>query len=57
MNDKRTLEDTIVDLSTSEKVSESDRTTHENEVKEQEERAKVIQREMQPATISEGFRF
>lgn len=56
MNDKRTLEDTIVDLSTSEKVSESDRTTHENEVKEQE-RAKVIQREMQPATISEGFRF
>lgn len=40
-NDKKTLEDTIVDLSTSEKVSENDRTSRESEVKQQEERAKV----------------
>lgn len=41
MNDKKTLEDTIVDMSTSEKHSENDRTTRENEVRQQEERAKV----------------
>jgi nucleoprotein TPR len=40
-NDKKTLEDTIVDMSTSEKVSESDRSLRENEVRQQEERAKV----------------
>jgi nucleoprotein TPR len=40
-NDKRTLEDTIVDMSTSEKSSENDRTSRENEVRQQEERAKV----------------
>lgn len=40
-NDKRTLEDAIVDMSTSEKHSESDRASRENEVREQVERAKV----------------
>lgn len=40
-NDKKTLEDTIVDMSTSEKHSDSDRTSRENEVRQQEERAKV----------------
>ncbi|KAF7966386.1 hypothetical protein HWV62_38881 [Athelia sp. TMB] len=37
--DKRTLEDTIVDLSTSEKDSESNRTLRENDARQQEERA------------------
>lgn len=40
-NDKKTLEDTIVDMSTSEKHSESDRASRESEVRQQEERAKV----------------
>jgi hypothetical protein len=40
-NDKKTLEDTIVDLSTSERTSETDRTTRESEVRQQEERALV----------------
>lgn len=40
-NDKKLLEDTIVDMSTSEKHSESDRTAREKEVHQQEERAKV----------------
>ena len=40
-NDRRTLEDTIVDLSTSEQHSLSDRTVRETEVRQQEERAKV----------------
>jgi nucleoprotein TPR len=40
-NDKKILEDTIVDMSTSEKNSEYDRTSRENEVRQQEERAKV----------------
>ncbi|KIJ62559.1 hypothetical protein HYDPIDRAFT_93869 [Hydnomerulius pinastri MD-312] len=38
-NDKKTLEDTIVDMSTSERHSESDRTAHEREVRALEERA------------------
>ncbi|KAI6139407.1 hypothetical protein BKA82DRAFT_25515 [Pisolithus tinctorius] len=38
-NDKRILEGTIVDLSTSERVSENDRTTHEREIRELEQRA------------------
>nr|UPW42857.1 nucleoprotein MLP2 [Hypsizygus marmoreus] len=42
-NDKKTLEDTIVDMSTSEKNSESDRTTRESEVRQQEERAKAAE--------------
>ncbi|KAF9077487.1 hypothetical protein BDP27DRAFT_1397327 [Rhodocollybia butyracea] len=42
-NDKKTLEDTIVDLSTSEKVSENDRTVRESEVKQQEQRAKAAE--------------
>lgn len=41
INDKKTLEDTIVDLSTSEKQTENDRNSREREVKELEERAKV----------------
>lgn len=40
-NDKKTLEDTIVDISTSEKRLESDRTSREEEVRTLEERAKV----------------
>ncbi|KIK98776.1 hypothetical protein PAXRUDRAFT_823499 [Paxillus rubicundulus Ve08.2h10] len=39
VNDKKMLEDTIVDMSTSEKHSESDRTAHEREVRALEERA------------------
>ncbi|KAG6833443.1 hypothetical protein H0H87_006809 [Tephrocybe sp. NHM501043] len=41
--DKKTLEDTIVDMSTSEKHSESDRTTREAEARQQEERAKAAE--------------
>ncbi|KAJ6452550.1 hypothetical protein C8R47DRAFT_265654 [Mycena vitilis] len=40
-NDKRVLEDTIVDLGTSEKHSESDRSSRETELRQLEERAKV----------------
>lgn len=40
-NDKKTLEDTIVDMSTSERHSEIDRTAHEREVRALEERAVV----------------
>lgn len=40
-NDKKVLEDTIVDLGTSEKHSENDRNSRETEVRQQEERAKV----------------
>lgn len=39
--DKKQLEDTIVDMSTSEKHSEHDRSSREAEVRQQEERAKV----------------
>ncbi|KAF5382472.1 hypothetical protein D9615_003024 [Tricholomella constricta] len=42
-NDKKTLEDTIVDMSTSEKHSESDRNSREKEVRLQEERAKAAE--------------
>ncbi|KAF9491788.1 hypothetical protein BDN71DRAFT_1281098 [Pleurotus eryngii] len=37
------LEDTIVDMSTSEKSSESDRTSRENEYRQQEQRAKAAE--------------
>ncbi|KAF9483517.1 hypothetical protein BDN70DRAFT_873831 [Pholiota conissans] len=40
INDKKTLEDTIVDMSTSEKHSESDRSTFEQELTNLEDRAK-----------------
>lgn len=40
-NDKRMLEDTIVDLSTSAQSTQSDRSTWEADIKQQEERAKV----------------
>ena len=43
INDKKTLEDTIVDMSTSEKHTESDRSSWEEGVRTLEERAKVIQ--------------
>ncbi|KAG7088185.1 hypothetical protein E1B28_012203 [Marasmius oreades] len=43
VNDKKTLEDTIVDLSTSEKMTENDRISRENEVKMQEERTKAAE--------------
>lgn len=39
--DKRTLEDTIVDMSTSEKHSETDRSLRESDARQQEERASV----------------
>ena len=42
INDKKTLEDTIVDMSTSEKHSESDRSSWEEGMRALEERAKVI---------------
>ncbi|KAJ7689165.1 hypothetical protein B0H17DRAFT_1012272 [Mycena rosella] len=42
-NDKKVLEDTIVDLSTSEKHSENDRSSRESEVRQQEERAKAAE--------------
>ena len=42
INDKKTLEDTIVDMSTSEKHSESDRSSWEEGIRTLEERAKVI---------------
>jgi nucleoprotein TPR len=41
LNDKKTLEDTIVDMSTSEKHLETDRTLRESTARELEERAKV----------------
>lgn len=41
LSDKKTLEDTIVDMSTSEKHSESDRSLRETEARRQEERAVV----------------
>lgn len=41
VSDKKTLEDTIVDLSTSEKTSETDRSARESEVRQQEQRALV----------------
>ena len=40
-NDKKTLEDAIVDISSLEKNSESDRTSRESEIRQQEERARV----------------
>ncbi|KAJ6584124.1 hypothetical protein DFH09DRAFT_1434376 [Mycena vulgaris] len=42
-NDKKVLEDTIVDLSTSEKHSENDRSSRESQVRQQEERAKTAE--------------
>ncbi|KAL0576947.1 Protein mlp1, partial [Marasmius crinis-equi] len=42
-SDKKSLEDTIVDLSTSEKVTESDRLSRESELKSQEERRKAAE--------------
>ncbi len=41
INDKKTLEDTIVDLSTSEKQTENDRNSREEELKALEDRARV----------------
>ncbi|KAI0693206.1 hypothetical protein BC835DRAFT_1276339 [Cytidiella melzeri] len=41
--DKKTLEDTIVDITTSERSSESDRASRENEIRELEDRAKAAE--------------
>ncbi|KII91087.1 hypothetical protein PLICRDRAFT_28915 [Plicaturopsis crispa FD-325 SS-3] len=43
MNDKKTLEDTIVDMSTSEKHTETDRELRESEARSQEERARAAE--------------
>ncbi|KAI6151410.1 hypothetical protein EDD17DRAFT_1636802 [Pisolithus thermaeus] len=43
VNDKKTLEGTIVELSTSERSSESDRTAHEREIRELEQRAIIVE--------------
>lgn len=40
-DDKKTLEDTIVDLTSSEKHIAEDRSSRDSEIREQEERAKV----------------
>ncbi|KAG6916320.1 hypothetical protein DXG01_007370 [Tephrocybe rancida] len=42
-NDKKTLEDAIVDMTTSERHSESNRNSRETEVRQQEERAKAAE--------------
>lgn len=42
-NDKKTLEGTIFDMSTSEKNVESDRASRESEIRQQEERAKAAE--------------
>lgn len=39
--DKKTLEDTIADLSTSERTSQSDKEMYETQIRQQEARAKV----------------
>ena len=41
VSDKKTLEDTIVDLSTSERNAETDRSSREDDIRQLEERAKV----------------
>lgn len=43
INDKKILEGTIVELSTSERSSESDRAAHEREIRELEQRAIVVE--------------
>ncbi|RPD77586.1 hypothetical protein L226DRAFT_326460 [Lentinus tigrinus ALCF2SS1-7] len=43
LNDKRTLEDTIVDMSTSAQSTQSDRSSWEAEIKQQEARAKAAE--------------
>ncbi|KAI0310134.1 TPR/MLP1/MLP2-like protein-domain-containing protein [Amylostereum chailletii] len=43
LNDKKTLEDTIVDLTTSEKAIAEDRTSRESAVQQQEERVKAAE--------------
>ena len=40
-NDKKTLEDTIVDLSTSERNAETDRSSREDDIRQLEDRTKV----------------
>ncbi|KAK2465728.1 hypothetical protein APHAL10511_002272 [Amanita phalloides] len=42
-SDKKTLEDTIIDLSTSEKNAETDRSSRENEIRHLEERTKAAE--------------
>ncbi|KAJ7236740.1 hypothetical protein B0H12DRAFT_1139991 [Mycena haematopus] len=52
LNDKKVLEDTIVDLGTSEKHSESDRTSRETEVRQLEQRAKVAEERSEQAVLA-----
>ncbi|KAF7348346.1 Protein MLP1 [Mycena sanguinolenta] len=52
LNDKKVLEDTIVDLGTSEKNSESDRTSRENEVRQLEQRAKLAEERSEQAVLA-----
>lgn len=52
LTDKKVLEDTIVDLGTSEKHSESDRTSRENEVRQLEDRARVAEERSQQAILA-----
>ena len=49
LDEKKTLEDTIVDLSTSAQSTQTDRSTWELEIHRQEERAKVIR--IQPTRL------
>ena len=53
INDKKTLEDTIVDMSTSEKHSESDRSSWEEGMRALEKRAKVIRK----VSFNQDFQF
>ncbi|KAK7048611.1 protein MLP1 [Favolaschia claudopus] len=52
LNDKKVLEDTIADLGTSEKVSESDRTSRENEARQLEERVKIAEERAEQAVLA-----
>ncbi|TFY64347.1 hypothetical protein EVJ58_g2677 [Rhodofomes roseus] len=42
-NDRKTLEDTIIDMSTSERNTENDRVSRESEVRQQEQRARAAE--------------
>ncbi|KIM43182.1 hypothetical protein M413DRAFT_9931 [Hebeloma cylindrosporum] len=52
ISDKKTLEDTIVDMSTSEKHSESDRSSREQELRNLEERAKSAEQKYSHEVIA-----
>ncbi|KAL4081207.1 hypothetical protein J3A83DRAFT_166681 [Scleroderma citrinum] len=54
-NDKKILEGTIVDLSTSERTSENDRNAHEREIRVLEERAVAAEDRYAPNSNGSGF--